>query len=379
MTWSERFKLTFNTFKNIAFPLYFFYLVFLLLFGGITSLYFFLPLGKRFLQFLEYLDQYEYEFDSFTQTTAAISGSDIFGGDLFFSYLPVFFFSVVLLVGIGLIMTSLLYTGIFNLAVVGHKGKALFRDFKLTGAGRMIGWNSCILLLLLLLISAGIVIFAILSIFSETVSFVFAIIYLVCLVLVSIFLVPWILTGGYYLLAHREWSFGKALINSWAFFSQNMRAFWGAVLVMLLLNIVIALIQEISSSVGGIFSFMATPFFNLIIIVWTITVMNEVDTIGSLETEDTNIVAAYDDKSPYHLPAGDNTPPLTDDNSSYQKSTSFTLDKPNEEDSPLGYYYTPNKSQPQKAIGTEANFCPFCGINVKSNAVYCSKCGVKIR
>lgn len=374
MTWRERFNLTVSTFKNIAFPLYFFYLVFFVLLGGMAIFFFFLPVGKRFLQFLEYLNQYQ--FDSFTPTKTAVlsSSTDIFRGDLFLNYLPVFIFTVVVLAVIGLIATSLLYTGVFHLAIKGVKGKALFNDFKFDGAGRMIGWNSFMLLLFVLVISVGIFLFAILSIFSQSISGVFATLYLVCSALVSIFIIPWILSGGYYVLAHRELSFVKALMDSWRFFRQNMLALWGAVLAMFLLNLVIVLIQEISSSVGGVFSFMATPFFSLIIIVWTITVMNE-RIQPSINHELTYTESTYSERT-YDEPTYEDSPY----HSNNEHETSIILDKPTEEESPLGYYHTWSKPKvDDRDINAEVEICSNCGTKVRANAIYCSKCGVKLR
>jgi len=173
MTWSERLKLTINTFKSIALPLYLWYLLFLILFSSLVYIFYLLPLGKDFIQYFNYLDQYQ--FSAFTQASEAIpsSSSNILESDLFLEYLPAFIFSFTLLLIFGLLETSLIFTGTFHLTNKGLKGKAFFRDFRFTGVSRMIGWHSFLLFLFLLTISIGIFLIAVLSIFSENLSLAF--------------------------------------------------------------------------------------------------------------------------------------------------------------------------------------------------------------
>lgn len=350
MTWSERLKSTFNIFKKITLPLYIFYLIYLVLFGIIMIIFSLLPPVESFMQSLDYL-----EYDN------------LFLEDDFLKDLPLFAVFFAFLAVIGLIMTSLLYTGIYHLTVKGFTSQAYSRDFKLTDAKKMIGWNSIVLLLFLATISVGILVFAFLGVFNDTVSHAFAIIFPICMLLVSIFMIPWILSGGYYILAYRDLSFGKAFVYSWRFFRQNMGTLWAAVLIMFLINIFIVLIQDVSSTIGGLVSFIATPFFSLIPIVWTLTLIRE----QTLAPEPPEVIVNEPSNDYYSLvnntSSYDNSPSL-DDIPSY---------KPRKEDSPPGYYHTSDRSA--KNIDAEINFCPTCGTKVRSNAVYCGKCAFKLK
>ncbi len=391
MTWSERLKSTFNLFKNIALPLYLWYLIYLVLFGIIMILFSRLPPVESFMQSLEYLDY-----------------NNLYLGDDLLKSLPLFAILFAFLSIIGLLITSLLYTGIYHLTVKGFKGQAAFRDFNLTDAKRMISWNSLVLLLFLGGISVGILLFAFLGVFSDNVSYAFAIIFPIFILLFSIFLIPWVLSGGYYILAYRELPFGKACAHSWRFFRQNMGTLWGAVLTMFFINIFIVLIQEASSTIGSLISFIATPFFSLIPIVWTLTLISEQERLTLLDTvretsystsknNSINNAPSYDDTSsnddssskddtysshenfyndgdssyndsPYHTPSFPND---------IETNNSLPHYKPRKEDSPPGYYHSSDRSE--KIFDAELNFCPTCGTKVRSNAVYCSKCAIKLR
>lgn len=375
MTWTERLKSTFVLLKDIALPLYIWYLIYFALFGIIMIIFSILPPVENFMQALEYLDQNEL----------------ILGHDLL-KQLPLFSILFILMAGIGLIMTSLLYTGTYHLTVKGFKGKAKFRDFKLTNAKKMIGWNFLILLFFLVVISAGILFFAFLSVFSETASYAFMIIFPIFVILFSLYLVPWILSAGYYILAYRELPFGKALAHSWSFFRKNMFHLWGAALAMFFINIVIVLMQEVSSAIGGMISFIATPFFFLIPIVWTLTLISEQERIGPLDSdlETPNNPVQHDSpyhdspyhESPYHGESSDIDESSNIGESPYHDDfpeiiTSLPHYKPSKEESPPGYYHVPDRLD--KSSDTELNFCPTCGTKVRSSAAYCAKCGLKVR
>lgn len=356
MTWSERLKSTINIFKKIALPLYLWYLIYLVFFGIIMILFSLLPPVESFMQSLDSLNY-----------------NDLFLGDELLNRLPLFAILFAFLTVIGMIITSLLYTGIYHLTVKGFTAQVLFRDFKLTDAKRMIGWNSLVLLSFLAGLSVGFLFFAFLGIFSDTASYAFAIIFPICLLLVSIFLVPWILSGGYYILAYRDFSFNKAFAHSWRFFRQNMGALWGAVLTMFVINIAIVLMQEVSSTIGSLISFIATPFFSLIPIVWTLTLISEQERLALLDADIETFQTSYTiDNSSVYDNATSNLDSPYHDNHAYDDHY-----KPSKEDSPPGYYHASNRSE--KIIDTEFNFCPTCGTKVRPNAIYCAKCAFKLR
>ena len=407
MTWTERLRSTFNLFKNIAFPLYVWYLIYLALFSIMMIVFSLLPPVERFMQFIHDIEQ------------MGIYNSDqVIPGDDLLQHLPSLMMLFVFIVGLGLIMTSFLYTGVYHLVVKGFNGRVFLRDFSLTDAKRMIGWNSFILLMFVGLFGLGVLMFALFSMINETMSFAFTLLFSILLAVISVFLIPWVLTGGYYILAYRELPFIIAFRQSWQFFRKNMFTLWGAALAMFIINIFIVLIQEISSNIGGLLSFIATPFFTLIPIVWTLTLISEQERLAYLDSHpntieawpstsdqavksfDTHTDSAYDESayqdSSHQDSANDNAvdqystaepveQALADDlpyeDSPYHNEIEIDKSlphyKPRKEDSPPGYYHTFNVSK--KIIHTDMNFCPTCGTKLRSQAAYCSRCGIKLR
>lgn len=405
MTWNERLRSVFNLFKNIALPLYIWYLIYMVLFGIMMIVFSLIPPVENFMQYVQDLEE-----------NGLYNSAQVIPEEGLVKHLPILIIIIVFLVGLGLIMTSLLYTGIYHLVVKGFKGRVLFSDFSLTDAKRMIGWNSLVLILFIALFGLGILLFASSSMVNATITFAFTVLLSILGVMFTIFLIPWILTGGYYVLAYRELPFGKALRQSWQFFRKNMATLWGAALAMFIINIFIVLIQEISSSIGGMISFIATPFFTLIPIVWTLTLISEQERLAYLETRqdtleslppikstDSNLEkdirypsnTREKDSSSNHSDCqySDNLSSTSsaDDHSSVDDTlyTDFPYHneietvkslphyKPRIEDSPPGYYHTSDDSRKNTYINI--NYCPTCGSKLRSNAAYCSKCGIKIR
>jgi len=196
-------------------------------------------------------------------------------------------------------------------------------------------------------------------------------------------------------LAHRDLSLGKALVNSWGFFRRNMRDLWGAVIAMFLLNITIVIFQEMSQSIGGMISFLATPFSTMIIIIWTITLINEEQKLALLDSE-IGTARTWEEEVLLNSTSETNESYNSEhDNSAYDDSAfddslyhsnmeehTFAPDyKPRAEDSPPGYYHSsPRYSEKENMeSSTELNFCPTCGTKIRLNVVYCAKCGVKLR
>jgi len=347
MSWSERIKLTFNTFKRIALPLYLWYLIFSLAAGLLALLIFLLSAGQMLIKYFESMDHFNFTPKNYAFTQMAYNSNSSlypFNNLFLINYLPVLLIVFFLLCVIGFVAASVLYTGTYHLTVKGLQGKASFRDFKISSCLRMMGWYIFVFLFYLLFTVIGLGLFWVLdNVFKFAVG-IYLTVSVGILILGSIFILPWLLCGGYYVLAQRKLSFGKAIRNSWSFFRRNMGTLWGAVFAVLLMNIAISLIRsEISTLIGGwILSFLIAPFTSLIPIVWTITLMNEGEEFFSLSYEGLSSSNSH--------------------NGFHNENLSIRPYCPeNFEDDEIFYY------------------CSSCGSKVQPNAAYCSDCGIKLR
>lgn len=441
MSWTERFKLTFNTFKNIALPLYLWYLIFFGVFALLSSVFFLLPVGQMLFNYSDFGD---FHLSPTVNHLVKTSGPYINrpfnfpGMDFPVTLIPALIAAFALFAILGLIETSLLHTGTFHIAGKGIYRKALFGDFKFDGAARIIGWYFVIFLAIILAILAGMLLSAVLGGLSESLGFVI-VIYFFGFFLFTIFLAPWLTTGGFYILARSDCSFGKALAQSWTFFLKNMGALWGAILAMILVQLGAAVIQKISPSLGGILSFLITPFISLIPAVWVITLMEEKEGFSRFKPEhvspddystDKNGQLSHDHSyNPYDTLYDNPDDHLYDnpyDNSynnpkskalldSYSEDSGREINRSEDTDhhhspsndtktsygsgySSAGYptanqeqkrnpYYPPDVSGPSSKKDnygynmddSEINFCPTCGTRVRLNSIYCAKCGTKLR
>lgn len=365
MSWSERFKLTFQIFKKTALALYLWYLIIFLATTLTVLLLFLLPIGNRLFDFMDNLPS-PYALDPFDSS-------------MLLEYLPAFLVIFILLSIIGIVATGLLYTGTYHLALKAMKEKASFKDFRFPGALRMIGWYFFLFFIYFGLFLLGTTLYFLVSTISDTSSTVYLIIGLGILILGSIFILPWMFSASYYMIAHLEQSFSLALKNSWRFFRTNMGALWGGVFALFLINIGIGLIQEMSQSIGGILSLVATPFLSLIPVIWTLTLMQERQGI-SLNThannDENNINESQnleDFRQDYTY--GDYEQRNKKPDNEQLQTFNRPLPKPSDEIS-TRILKQPDSSEVSNA---EINFCSNCGSPARVNSIYCSKCGVKLR
>lgn len=375
MTWSERFKLTFSVFRKTALPLYLWYLILLLVFIVLAVVVFLLPPGRMLL---------EYDF-----THMAFNPDypfDIFESPIFFDYLPAFLLVILLFCILGFVAASLFYTGAYHVALKGLQGRARFRDFKFSGFSRILGFYLLLFLGYLPIFLLGFGFFMVMSAVSETASAIYTFTALAVFIVGTLFILPWMFSAAYYVIAHAEQNFTQAFKNSWRFFRNNMGALWGGVVTLFLLNIGIGIIEEISSTLGGIFSFLATPLLALIPVIWTITLMREKEDFRpypSVSYPDTypdtyrdwteNQQAGYPelandqvkDYGPSASPSPENTFGPGDYSESWTRHGHTDVDY--------------HDKRPISTEDSDLNFCSTCGSQIRPNAIYCSKCGVKIR
>ncbi len=364
MSWIERFKLTIHIFKKSALALYLWYFIFFLATVLSALLLFLLPIGNRLLDFVDNLSS-PYALDPFDST-------------MFLEYLPAFLVLFILFSIIGIVATGLLYTGTYHLALKAMEGKASFKDFRFTGAPRMTGWYFFLFIIYFGLFILGAALYFFVSTISNTSSTVYLVIGLGIFILGSIFILPWMFSASYYMIAHLEQSFSLALKNSWRFFRTNMGALWGGVFALFLINIGIGLIQEISQSIGGILSLLATPFLSLIPIIWTVSLMQDSQDLSlyvhANEYENNNNEShnPEDFRQDYSYGDYEQTNQKPDDEQLQTYTQPFP--KPYDEIS----VRIPKQSDLSEVSNAEMNYCSNCGSLIRVNSIYCSKCGVKL-
>jgi hypothetical protein len=400
MTWTERFKLTWKTFQRIALPLYLWNLIFFFIVSILILICILVPLGQSLFPLLENMDHNftpgNYDF---TQTSLPAVPPPFHGffGSYFAAHLPMFLLIFFLVFLIGLVSSSLLFTGTYHLAVKGLTEKASFKDFKLTGWRRLLSWYLFVFLIYALIILVGTLLGLLISSLSKLAFTIYLIIIVILFIGGSIFIIPWYFSARYYLLAQMEQSFGQALRHSWSFFRKNMGTLWGGFLASVLINIAIALIEKGSPAIGGILSLAAFPFIELIAIVWTVTLLREEREYLSGEPAGLGDKPVRpEDDCQFHSPADaetgtasfpedteTSTAPFPGDTES--EAISFPADAgtetPTETKTPTfpdaNHETVPDSGDNND--GDEINYCSNCGSRVRVQAIYCSKCGMKLR
>jgi len=387
MSWSERFQLTFSVFKKTALPLYLWYLILLLVFIILAVIVFLLPPARMLLEYFEGIENNNFNPSNTGFTPMAFNPEypfDIFESPIFFEYLPAFLFIIFLFSILGFVAMSMFYTGTYHVALKGLQGKARFRDFKFSGFSRILGFYLILFLGYLPIFLLGFGLFMVLSTVSETASAVYAFFALAVFVVGTLFILPWMFSAAYYIIAHAEQNFTQAFKNSWKFFRNNMGALWGGVVALFLLNIGIGIVEEISSTLGSLLSFLATPLLSLIPIIWTLTLMRERE----------NFLLPYPSSAFYPDACHDWA---EKEQTGYPEETYYQTKEFASSASPSpektfapGGYSEPwtrdahtdvdyHDKTPSSADDSELNFCSTCGSKIRPNAIYCSKCGVKIR
>lgn len=390
MTWSDRLKTTFRTFKNIAIPLYIWYLLyaFIIFASFFVAL---IPLGIiAFILFGNTIFTNNFQLDSnFTH----LSTSSLPFDNNLWPYYSMFhntgvvvfiILSILAMIILGLIAGSIFHAGIINLVRKGLHTKAFFGDFSPKGAMRILKWNMSITFSLIILFLLA---FIFLGILGDTASFsrVIFVFYFVGVGLLSIFLSPWLASGSIYILVRDDLTFSKALKASWSFFRRNMQSLWGLLLTCILFAIVISIIQNYTNDALRILiNFITSPFMTIIPIVWTLTLMQEREVIILDEEDKAAPVEApiiEDDNSPSNFTSDEQPSNLPEDKMPNAKQSDAKQADDKLDDAKLDYNKLANdKLADDKPANSEMNYCPICGQSISSEqAIYCSKCGTKIR
>ena len=291
MTWTERVKLAWTTYKREALPLYGWTLIFI---GGIVVLAYAIIMGV--------LDQFRWAFPHANgrpfspnmpvpgmPTLPGIPPNGPFGssqspfglhGGLFSnpstylaiagSLVGVFFLTLIVTCLIG----SLFSAGQFNLTAKAFREKVRFEDFRVSGFLRVLGWQVFLSLSYLIFIIIGLIGAFALNHF-HFILIAFLIIYFLLIIGFQIFALPWLATSLYYLLAHREQSFWDAIKGSWRFFWRHMGALWGYIGTVILIQIVLLVLLKISAGLGYLASFAVNPFYVVLAIVWVLSLEDD--------------------------------------------------------------------------------------------------------
>ena len=402
MTWSERMKSTWITFKREALPLYAWTFIFI---GAIVVLIIAMVIGV--LQQLRWTipNIYNGSFSSgmpvpgvpptdFAPFTAPFGsqGTDpfaYFGG---IDNLPRILSAVVSVVGtLGLIMIvgcligTAFYVGLFNLTAKAYREKVAFKDFRFKGFFRFLGWQGIVFLIYLLLFIVGMIGFFALRDFKGALI-AFLIVYGLFLGIGSLYIMPWLSSSSIYLLAHGDEGFRVALSGSWRFFRRHMGSLWGYIGTVILLQIALQVLTRISSGLAGIATLVVSPFITVLAIVWVLSLeddeLNQSENYRipySYEYPTSDVKTSLNSQVPIITPPSSssvdvNTPPAEHE---AEGSSLEIKDAQQSNETKISL----NKSQPIEPlpnIPTDTpQYCPSCG---KANAgtKYCPQCGTKL-
>ena len=415
MTWSDRMKKTCDTFKNMALPLYLFYLLFSLLCViiavvavALISIPFFEMNEITNFSAMPYFDPnipvppgYD-PFDS--------SGSNWYRELESLYYLwPQIFMVIALGALAGGMMFAIFDAGIFHLTKKAYAEKVKFADIKLKGFSRMLGWYLVFSFIGILIVGGGILIgLAFESIYSIA---LFLLVYALILFSIFILIAPWLYTGRYFMLNKPQLSFWQSFKASWQFYRHNMGPLWTGFLTVAGCQILLSLINRNAPDLGFFVTFLVTPFLVILPIVWYLTLEEEENPVFA-NSPDNPYSSDYSNynysNSPYSNtnytpnsfvstpsvhpePANTPQPPAKEE----QAPPPASPPAPNPVYSPPEKLYTPpsdpyptpDYAYPPYATETNTateekkspvNFCPTCGTRVRENASYCSQCGTKL-
>lgn len=411
MNWSDRMKRAFLTFKRMALPLYAWYII-LSISGIVLAVLSLIPMIISLAQ----SGMLNSEFSRLPGMPAlpgvppfsgpypnpnppAPPGSDFIPGSEaimdgitpFLSLAPRFLLTLIALILLGWLLTSAFMTGMFHLTRKAYMTQARFKDFRLSGFSRVLGWYGALTLFGLVLIGLGIFIASTLSGIDYAIP-VFAVICILLLSAIAIFLAPWLSTSVFYMLNHRELSFGKSFRESWRFYRRHLGSFWGYLLTVIGIQVIITIIDRSTPNLGFIVALFLSPFTTILPIVWVLTHEEDENTLP--------IAAPFEQQAPYYPMTTDPREAQTQDvqlheytaqNTSSaelpyqsisqtpsphspQPSPQLPLQElqasPNEE-----YQHTPQITPEEDSL---VNYCPTCGKRVRSGASYCSQCGTKL-
>lgn len=414
MRWSERIKLTFETFKRVALPLYGWYLIFA--FAGMALIIaamipFFVITMRTGSLHNGFVPPFSGTFPNPNPPMPPGGGLPgpfprglaPFGYNMtpFLTQAPIFFIVFAVIILFFWLATSAFMTGMFNLTQKGMHEKVLFRDFRFTGTSRILGWYGILTLVSILLLGAGI--FGALALRGiDYASPIFGGLYVLILVALGIILAPWLSTSAFYMLHHRELSFGRALRGSWNFYRRHMGSLWLFFLTMVGIQLLLSFFNQTFHSVGLAFllSLIVGPFTAILPIVWVLSLEDEdhpqisnsyptpplTEPSTQPSTEPSPLSNPLPIPSipshplpPEDLPLPEQLTPLPQNESpqeTNQEMSQETDQDMSREISREPVKETRNNIPPETT--DSVNFCPTCGRQTRPGANYCAQCGTKL-
>ncbi|AHF08396.1 zinc ribbon domain-containing protein [Desulfitobacterium metallireducens] len=374
MRWSERIKLAFETFKRVALPIYGWYFIFA--FAGlgilITGLLpFLLPMLNRGTRSFSG----PFPNPNPPMPPGVSSGGLSPFGDMLAPYLSspylaqapyflLFFLFILLLSWLG---SSAFMTGMFNLTQKAFHEAVRFRDFRFSGIPRVLGWYGILTLVSFLVILAGI--FGAFALRGMSYALpLFGGLYVLLMVSLALFLMPWFSTSAFYMLNHRDLNFTHSLKGSWNFYQRNMGSLWIYFITMIGIQILISFINQASTSLGFIVALLAGPFTAILPIVWVL----------SLEEEENQqrltLASPSDSESTLTLPQES-----TSDASASSPSAPVS---PSASEAPMTPASPANQESEippaAQVLSDSVNYCPTCGQKTRPGANYCAQCGTQL-
>ncbi|KLU60233.1 hypothetical protein CEB3_c36640 [Peptococcaceae bacterium CEB3] len=298
MRWSERLKLTWQTFLQEAPALYLWFLLYILATAVVIILFVFSLVHNAPLDIPS--GAFPHRAPMFPGPYAPLPGGNLpgnfayggpvpfgpfglFGAGLPFlrdptlmaSYLGRLAWPFAGLVIISLLMSASLTAGTYHLTRKALEGlKPSFRDFKLQGTWRVIGWYILLFLAQLLVLALAVLV-SLLFYRIKVLLAIFLVVYFIALAALVIYLVPWLATAKIYLLAHRDQGFGHTLRASFTFFRRHMAVLWGYIGTALLILVVLLLLNRISPLLNILVSLAVTPFNMILPMVWVLSLLKE--------------------------------------------------------------------------------------------------------
>ncbi|SHN49471.1 zinc-ribbon domain-containing protein [Desulfitobacterium chlororespirans DSM 11544] len=400
MTWTDRMKKTIETFKRMALPLFGFFILLALVEFIITVI----SLSATFLPFFD-MNGFNPSFSPAPYMNPNIpvppgyeydpSLGYSFGWEElapFMSMLPGLLGGIAILMVLSILIGSVFFTGIFHLTKKAYTEKAQFRDIKLKGLPRVLGWYAIVTLISSIVIGVGILLA---MRFESPYSLaMFGLIYILVLMAVGLFVAPWVSSAPYYMLNHDSFAFGQAFKESWHFYRRHMGPLWGAFFTLLAIQLLVNAIYRSSPDIGLILSLLTTPFLTVLPIVWVLTLEEEPPLpIGNIyapsseqERHDTKADTPAEPSSPAdssHVPRKAASESVSRDPYGSSSATPLYTLPESPYSTPEPPYHSPSApSYGGTSSGEQetepVNFCPTCGKKVREGASYCSQCGTKL-
>lgn len=414
MTWSERIKLAWTTFKREALPLYAWTLIFIgvgvvlvvaMVMGVLNQMHWTFPQAYGGFSSpgmpvpgvppTPGITPFTGPFGSPNQGPFGSFNGSLSDLSTLLSAVGTITGTLLLIIIVSWLIGSAFYTGVFNLTAKSYHEKVIFKDFRFAGYFRFLGWQGLLLLIQLILLIIGLIgAFTLKQ--SQGALVAFLIVYGLMIAGITIYALPWFSTSAIYLLAHPKDSFRDALSGSWRFFRKHMGALWGYIGTIVLIEIAVQVLNRISSGIAGLVTLIVSPFITVLAIVWILSLEEEEEDdhpeyVAPLATPPYYPTPTYPDTQPTtENPYISNTDPLTpaltpssDQPISLEQpeplrqpiaeGSTFEPERPKIDLQKPELRSTPDHPLPENKL----NFCPSCG-KTNTGTAYCPQCGTKL-